>query len=89
MRYGRLNAIGGPEGRGEAAAPFSESGLGDAAAALGDGEGALVMGGGSIEEDDRGGFEGSAGSGKARISSSADDVSMVICLVGGGLSRSW
>lgn len=80
--------MGGPEGRGEAAAPLSDSGLGDAAAALGEGEGALVIGGGSIEEDDRGGFEGIAGSGSAGISSSAEDVSIVICLVGGGASRS-
>jgi hypothetical protein len=51
---------------------------------LGDGEGALVGGGGSIDECDVGGFEGIAGSGKDGMSSSCD-VSMVICFVGGAL----
>lgn len=50
---------------------------------LGEGEGALV-GGGSIEECDVGGFEGIIGSGNEGMSSSCD-VSMVICFVGGAL----
>jgi hypothetical protein len=50
---------------------------------LGDGDGALVRGGGSIDEFEVGIFEGSAGSGNACISSSADAVSIVICLVVG------
>jgi hypothetical protein len=50
MRYGRANAGAGPAGGGTGP-PFSPSmGLGDAAARLGDGEGALVGGGGSIDE---------------------------------------
>jgi hypothetical protein len=60
----------------------SESeGFGEAALSmLGEGEGALVKGGGSMPElgvD----FAGSTGSGSARISASADDVSTVICFV--------
>lgn len=58
------------------------TGLGEAAARLGEGEGALVIGGGSMDECDVGAFEGIAGSGKADISSSLDEVSIVICLVG-------
>jgi hypothetical protein len=81
MRYGRLNAGGGPAG-GAPGTPFSPStGLGDRAVMLGDGDGALVTGGGSIEECDVGGFDGIMGSGKAGISSSSE-VSMMICFVG-------
>lgn len=84
MRYGRLNAGAGPAG-GATGAPLSPSvGLGDGADMLGDGEGALVGGGGSIDECDVGGFEGIAGSGNDGMSSSCD-VSMVICFVGGAL----
>jgi hypothetical protein len=50
---------------------------------LGEGEGALVIGGGSIDECDAGGFEGMTGSGKEGISSSIFEVSIVICFVGG------
>lgn len=67
--------------------PFSPSvGFGDGAEMLGDGEGALVTGGGSIDECDVGGLEGMNGSGKDGISSSCE-VSMVICLVGRALWR--
>ena len=59
------------------------AGLGDGADRLGEGEGALVIGGGSMDECDVGGFEGMMGSGKDGISSSMFEVSMVICLVGG------
>jgi uncharacterized membrane protein len=48
---------------------------------LGDGEGALVKGGGSMDECDVCGLGGMTGSGNDGISSSCD-VSMVICLVG-------
>jgi hypothetical protein len=61
--------------------------LGDGADRLGEGEGALVMGGGSIDECDVGGFDGMTGSGKEGISSSMFEVSMVICLVGGTVWR--
>jgi hypothetical protein len=50
MRYGRLNAGAGPAG-GAAGVPLSPStGLGDGADMLGDGDGALVTGGGSMDE---------------------------------------
>lgn len=60
----------------------SPSGFGDAVV-IGEGDGALVSGGGSMDECDVGALDGIAGSGSARISSSADAVSMVICFVGG------
>ena len=87
MRYGKLNAETGPGG-GLPDAPPSPSGFGDAAATLGEGEGALVSGGGSIDAFEVGARDGRAGSGSAGISSSADEVSMVICLVGGWVWRS-
>jgi hypothetical protein len=59
------------------------AGDGADAGTLGDGEGALVIGGGSMDECDVGGFEGITGSGKDGISSSILDVSMVMCLVAG------
>ena len=49
---------------------------------LGDGDGALVSGGGSMGECEVGILEGIAGSGNRLISSPADDVSMVMCLTG-------
>lgn len=59
-------------------------GRGDAAARLGDGEVALVSGGGSMDACDVGALEGKAGSGSAhRSSSSVEEVSMVICFVWG------
>lgn len=63
--------------------PFASpsAGFGDGADMLGDGEGALVTGGGSIEACDVGNLDGIMGSGRAGISSSCD-VSMVICRVG-------
>ena len=65
-------------------APTSPSaGLGDAAVMLGEGDGALVSGGGSMEALEVGALDGIAGSGNAGISSSVDEVSIVICLVGG------
>jgi hypothetical protein len=64
--------------------PGSDStGFGDAAVRLGEGEGALVRGGGSMDACEVGALDGRAGSGSARISSSVDEVSMVICWVGG------
>jgi hypothetical protein len=84
IRYGKLNADVGPAG-----VPLdvgaSPSGFGDAAVS-GEGDGAVVRGGGSIDECEVGALDGIAGSGSARISSSVDAVSMVICLVGG---RAW
>jgi hypothetical protein len=86
MRYGRLKAGGGPAG-GAAGVPASPSTcLGDGAVILGDGDGALVTGGGSIEACDVGGLEGIMGSGRASISSSCE-VSMVICFVGAAFCR--
>jgi len=79
MRYGRLNAGVGPAG-GPAEVSLS-IGLGDGADMLGEGEGALV-GGGSMEECDVGGLDPIMGSGREGISSSVDDVSIVICFVG-------
>lgn len=49
------------------------------------GDGALVRGGGSIDDDAGDGFGAKAGSGRPGISSSADDVSIVICLVVDGV----
>jgi hypothetical protein len=56
--------------------------LGDGIVRLGDGDGALVNGGGSMPEPEIDTRWPRAGSGSAGISSPADDVSMVICLVG-------
>jgi hypothetical protein len=53
---------------------------------LGEGDGALVGGGGSIDECDVGGLEGIIGSGNDGMSSSWE-VSMVICLVAGAFWR--
>lgn len=86
MRYGRLNADGGPGGGPVGAGLSPSAGFGDGAETAGDG--ALVIGGGSIEECDVGGLVGMIGSGSEGISSSTDDVSMVICLVGGAFWRS-
>ena len=61
--------------------------MGDGADTLGEGDGALVIGGGSIEECDVGGLDGMIGSGKEGISSSVDEVSIVICWVGGAFWR--
>ena len=86
MRYGRLKAEVGPGG-GPPVIEASLSGLGDAAATLGEGEGALVIGGGSMDDCDATALVDMKGSGKAGISSSVDEVSIVICLVGGVLWR--
>jgi hypothetical protein len=87
MRYGKLKAGSGPGG-GLPDAPTSLSaGFGDAAAMLGEGDGALVSGGGSMDALEVGALDGRAGSGNAGISSSVDDVSIVICLVGGWVWR--
>lgn len=48
---------------------------------FGDGITAVVGGGGSMAERFDGDFEGTIGSGSAGIASSADAVSMVICVV--------
>ncbi len=58
-------------------------GAGDAAGA---GDGALVRGGGSMEECDVGGTDGKTGSGRDDISSSIE-VSIVTCLVDGPFWR--
>jgi hypothetical protein len=49
IRYARPNAEGGPAGRLDAGPASSSEVLGDGAVILGEGEGALVKGGGSIE----------------------------------------
>lgn len=80
IRYGRENATVGP---GDSAFVVTSRclGLGDDS----DADGSLACGtngGGSMTE-----FDGSfviAGSGRAAMGSSADDVSIVMCLVGGG-----
>jgi len=65
IRYGRLKAETGPGG-GLAGADVSLSlGLGEAAVILGEGDGALVNGGGSIDACEVGALEGRAGSGSA------------------------
>lgn len=50
MRYGRLKAGAGPAGVPPEVGASVSTGLGDAAAKLGDGDGALVKGGGSMDE---------------------------------------
>lgn len=78
----------GPAGTTPDAGASPSTGFGEAAVTLGEGDGALVSGGGSIDECDVGALDGIAGSGKAEISSSADEVSIVICLVDGTAWRS-
>lgn len=81
IRYGSPNAKGGPTGGFGVGVESDSEGLGDAALSmLGDGDGALVKGGGSIPVCE-GAFVGTAGSGRDSISGSADEVSTVICLV--------
>jgi hypothetical protein len=62
--------------------------FGDGAVILGEGDGALVTGGGSIVELEIDILCPRAGSGNAGISSPADDVSKVICLVATAAIRS-
>jgi len=84
IRYGRLNAACGPAGGGAGVVGLGSASRGfrgeAIAATLGEGEGALVRGGGSIAACEVGGLEGMAGSGRAGMSSSVP-VSMVISLV--------
>lgn len=83
MRYGSPNAGVGPGGGAGAGGFDSESvrGRGEAmAATLGEGDGALVSGGGSIDACEVASFEGITGSGSCGISSSVR-VSIVISLV--------
>ena len=80
MRYGRPNTGDGPEVSGVLKSASNGCRGDGIAAALGDGEGALVSGGGSIVECDVGGLEGTAGSGSSGMSSSVR-VSMVISFV--------
>lgn len=87
MRYGRLKADVGPGGGPAEVGPSPSVGFGDGADTLGEGDGALVMGGGSMDECDVGSFDGMIGSGREGISSSIEDVSMVICFVGGAVWR--
>ena len=82
-----MKADEGPAGTPDWEEASPSVGFGDGAERLGEGEGALVMGGGSMDEWDVGGFEGMTGSGKEGISSSMFEVSMVICLVGGTVWR--
>ena len=66
-------------------------GLGDEvglANSLGEGMVGLLEGGGSIAEGFVRDFDGTIGSGRAAMGSSADVVSIVICVVGRGLWRS-
>lgn len=65
----------------------ASSGFGEEAVMLGEGDGALVSGGGSMDAFEVGALDVSTGSGSAGISSSVDEVSMVICLVAGGVCR--
>jgi len=85
MRYCNANAGGGPGGGtgADVGVVSDSSGLGDAAATTCDGEGALI-GGGSMDEFEMGALDGIIGSGNAGISSSVDDVSIVICFVATG-----
>ena len=88
IRYGKSNAEAGPGGGREVDCDGSESdGFGDATtlAWLGEGDGAL-MGGGSMANG-VGALAGKAGSGSAGISSSAEEVSIVIGFVGTGACR--
>jgi hypothetical protein len=92
IRYGKPNAAGGPGGTCDVGIPsesyvFSAD-FGEGAVMLGDGDGALVTGGGSMLELETDARCCMAGSGRAGISSPAD-VSMVICLVGTVDARSW
>lgn len=82
-----MKAEGGPAGGAADVKASPSTGLGDGADILGEGEGALVMGGGSIDECEVGGFEGIMGSGNEEISSSILEVSIVICLVGAAAWR--
>lgn len=81
-RYGRPKAGTGPGGASGVDGVDSESarGLGDAAVALGAGDGAPASGGGSMAAYDVGAFDGMTGSGSGRMSSSVR-VSMVISFV--------
>lgn len=77
-RYGNAKA-----GVGATVSP--SLGLGDEvglAISFGEGMTGLAGGGGSIAEGLDGDFEGTTGSGNAGIGSSAEAVSMVICVVG-------
>lgn len=79
--YGRPNADGGPGG-GPGVLLSESPSLGEGAAApLAAGDGALDKGGGSID-DDVVAFVGNMGAGNSGISSSADEVSIVISFVG-------
>lgn len=83
MRYGSPNAGVGPGGGASVGGFDSESARGRGegiAAVLGEGEGALVRGGGSIDACEVVGFDGMTGSGSCGMSSSVR-VSMVISLV--------
>lgn len=77
-RYGNANAGVGP-------AVSPSLGFGDEVGlvvSIGDGMIALLGGGGSIAEGFDGDFDGTMGSGSAAMASSAEAVSMVICVVG-------
>lgn len=81
IRYCKPKAKGGPGGKLGTGVDSESEGFGEAALnMLGEGEGALVKGGGSMPEFDAA-FVGTAGSGRAKISGSADEVSTVICFV--------
>lgn len=84
IRYGNPNAGGGPDAGGagvDGLRSTSTGFLGETmVAALGDGDGALVSGGGSMAKFEVSGLECIAGSGNGAISSSVP-VSIVISLV--------
>ena len=90
IRYGSPKAGTGPGGASGVDAVDSESarGRGDAAGALGAGEGAPVSGGGSIAAWDVGALVGMTGSGSGGMSSSVR-VSIVISFVSKFAGRSW
>lgn len=79
IRYGSANAEGGPGG---GFVVSDSNGRSDAAGiAAGEGDGIAFRGGGSMEELDKGSFDGRTGSGKGVISPSDEEESRVMCLV--------
>lgn len=92
IRYGKPKAGVGPGGGAACGTELvSESALGrgDAMAAiLGEGDGALVSGGGSMLECDVGGLDGNTGSGSGGMSSAARE-SMMISFVSTLADRIW
>jgi hypothetical protein len=82
MRYGRLKAGVGPDGVPPEVGASPSTGFGDADVKLGEGDGALVIRGGSMEECEACPLEDMTGSGNGGISSPFVERSTVMCLVG-------